>query len=104
TGAHGPPTRRGLEEIVVVAAPEHRFAGLDAVPPAELAHEPLVHYDPANGFAVSVQECAARRGVMLPTPALRTSSPRTAAQLAAAGMGVAIVPASALIPRPDGTI
>ena len=41
---------------------------------------------------------------VLPTPALRTSSPRTAAQLAAAGMGVAIVPASALIPRPDGTI
>jgi DNA-binding transcriptional LysR family regulator len=94
----------GREEIVVVAAPEHRFAGLDAVPPAELAHEPLVHYDPANGFAVSVEEFAARRGVVLPTPALRTSSPRTAAQLAAAGMGVAIVPASALIPRPDGTI
>ena len=37
-------------------------------------------------------------------PALRTGSPRTAAQLAAAGMGVAIVPFSALIPRPGGTI
>src|SRR6202453_3638598 len=33
----------GQEEIVAVAAPEHRFAGLAAVPLAELAAEPLVH-------------------------------------------------------------
>src|ERR1700756_4113750 len=38
------------------------------------------------------------------TTALRTGSPRTAAQLAAAGMGVAIVPFSALTPWPGGTI
>ena len=35
---------------------------------------------------------------------MRTGSPRTAAQLAAAGMGVTIVPFSALTPRPGGTI
>jgi LysR substrate binding domain len=35
---------------------------------------------------------------------VRTASPRTAAQLAAAGMGVAIVPASALTPRPEATV
>jgi DNA-binding transcriptional LysR family regulator len=29
----------GREEIVVVASPDHRFADLDAVPPAELAAE-----------------------------------------------------------------
>src|SRR5580693_503454 len=40
----------GSEEIVVVASPEHRFAGLEAVPLAELAAEPLVHYNPDNGF------------------------------------------------------
>jgi DNA-binding transcriptional LysR family regulator len=94
----------GREETVVVAAPDHRFAALDAVPLAELAAEPLVHYDPGNGFGVWVDEFAARRGVVLAPPTLRTSSPRTAAQLAVAGMGVAIVPASALTPRPDGTI
>jgi DNA-binding transcriptional LysR family regulator len=94
----------GREEIVVVAAPEHRFASLGAVPLAELSREPLVHYDPDNGFAVWVEEFAAERGVALPEPTLRTGSPRTAAQLAAAGMGVAIVPSSALIPLPDGTI
>jgi DNA-binding transcriptional LysR family regulator len=94
----------GQEEIVVVAAPEHRFGELDAVPLAELSAEPLVHYDPSNGFGVWVDQLAARRGVVLPQPALRTGSPRTAAQLAAAGMGVSIVPFSALTARPGGTI
>jgi DNA-binding transcriptional LysR family regulator len=106
-----PPTRTdehtevlGAEEIVIVASPEHRFSGMDAVPLAELSAEPLVHYDPANGNAVWLDQFAARCGVVLPRPALRTGSPRTAAQLAAAGMGVAIVPFSALTPRPGGTI
>jgi DNA-binding transcriptional LysR family regulator/predicted RNA-binding Zn ribbon-like protein len=106
-----PPTKTdehvevlGEEEIVVVAAPEHRFAAMDRVPLAELSGEPLVHYNPDNGNAVWVDQFAARRGVVLPPPTLRTGSPRTAAQLAAAGMGVAIVPFSALTPRPAGTI
>jgi DNA-binding transcriptional LysR family regulator len=94
----------GREEIVVVAAPEHRFSAMDSVPLDELTAEPLVHYDQGNGFGVWVDLFAAERGVMLPPPTLRTGSPRTAAQLAAAGMGVAIVPYSALSPRPDATI
>jgi DNA-binding transcriptional LysR family regulator len=94
----------GREEIVVVASPEHRFADLDAVPLAELAGEPFVHYHPDNGFAVWVDRFAAQHGVMLPQPALRTGFPRTAAQLAAAGMGVTIVPFSALTPLPGATI
>jgi DNA-binding transcriptional LysR family regulator len=94
----------GSEEIVVVASPEHRFSELSAVPLAELSSEALVHYDPGNGFGQWVDLFAARRGVALPVPTLRTGSPRTAAQLAAAGMGVAIVPFSALVPRPAGTI
>jgi DNA-binding transcriptional LysR family regulator len=108
----GPPATRtdehvevlGSEEIVVVAAPEHRFSEMDAVPAAELSREPLVHYHPDNGFAVWVDEFAERSGVVLQQPTLRTFSPRTAAQLAAADMGVALVPYSALTPRPDGTI
>ena len=94
----------GSEENVVVASPEHRFADLPAVPLAELSGEPFVHYTPGNGFGVWVDQLAARRGVVLPRPVLRTGSPRTAAQCAAAGMGVTIVPFSALTPRPDGTI
>jgi DNA-binding transcriptional LysR family regulator len=94
----------GREEIVVVASSEHRFAGLAAVPLAELAAEPLVHYNPDNGFGVWVDQFAAKRGVALPQPALRTGSPRTAAQLAAAGLGATIVPFSALTPLPGATI
>jgi DNA-binding transcriptional LysR family regulator len=94
----------GREEIVVVASAQHRFAGLGAVPVAELAREPLVHYNLDNGFAVWVDQFAAGHGVVLPQPTLRTGSPRTAAQLAAAGMGVTIVPFSALPSLPDATI
>ena len=94
----------GSEEIVVVAGPEHRFSKMDAVPLAELSSEPLVHYNPDNGNALWLDQFAAQRGVVLPQPTLRTGSPRTAAQLAAAGMGVAVVPFSALTPRPGGTI
>ena len=86
----------GSEEIVVVAALGHRFEAMDAVPLKELADEPLVHYVRDNGMASWVDRFAAEREVILPRPALRTGSPRTAAQLAAAGMGVAIVPVSAL--------
>jgi DNA-binding transcriptional LysR family regulator len=106
-----PPTRTdehvevlGSEEIVIVASPEHRFARMAAVPLAELSAEPLVHYNRDNGNALWVDQFAAEHGVVLPQPTLRTGSPRTAAQLAAAGMGVAIVPFSALTPRPGGTI
>jgi DNA-binding transcriptional LysR family regulator len=94
----------GDEEVVVVASPGHRFAAMDAVPLSELSGEPLVHYDRDNGIAVWVDQFAAARGVVLPRPTLRTGSPRTAAQLAAAGMGVAIVPVSALTSCPDGVI
>ena len=94
----------GDEEIVVVAAPGHRFAAMDSVPLGELSDEPLVHYDPASDNASWVDEFAGRRDVALPRPTVRTGSPRTAAYLAASGMGVAIVPISALTPRPDGTI
>ena len=68
-----------------------------------LVGEPFLHYDPGNGLAVSVDRLAARHEVVL-TPVSRTRSPRTAAQLAAAGMGVAIVPVSALAPRPPGVV
>jgi DNA-binding transcriptional LysR family regulator len=94
----------GREEIVVVASPEHRFAGMESVPLAELAGEALVHYNPDNGFAVWLDQFAVRRGVVLPRPALRTGFPRTAAQLAAVGMGVTIVPFSALSSLPGATI
>src|SRR5262249_11426423 len=92
----------GQEEIVVVVPPDHRFAELpDGVPVCELANEPFVHYDIDHGMAVWVDQFAHRHGLAL-NPVLRTRSPRTAAQLAAAGIGAALVPVSALACRPVG--
>ena len=93
----------GQEEMVVVAAAAHRFAEMSAVPMSALADEMFVHYDLTNGMAIWVDQLAARHEVVL-NPILRTGSPRTAAQLAAAGMGVALVPVSALPPRPAGVV
>jgi DNA-binding transcriptional LysR family regulator len=93
----------GQEEMVVVAAEHHPFADRSSVAVPQLAAEPFVHYDPGNGLAVWVDQLAAAHQVAL-TPVLRTRSPRTAAQLAGAGMGVTIVPASALLARPSGVV
>ncbi len=93
----------GQEEMVVVASAGHRFAGQSSVSMAALANEPFVHYVADNGLAIWVDQLAAKHDVVL-SPVLRTRSPRTASQLAAAGMGVTIVPVSALGPRPAGTV
>jgi DNA-binding transcriptional LysR family regulator len=93
----------GQEEILVVASAKHRFAAEETVSMRSLIGEPFVHYHPDNGMAVVVDQLAAKRDVVL-QPVLRTLDPATAAQLAAAGMGVTIVPASALSNRPAGAV
>jgi DNA-binding transcriptional LysR family regulator len=89
----------GQQEMVVVAAAGHRFADMPAVPMEAMAGEPFVHYDSANAMALWLDQYAAQNAVIL-NPVLRTRSSRTAALLAAAGMGVTIVPMSALVGRP----
>ncbi|WP_108924589.1 LysR family transcriptional regulator [Mycobacterium montefiorense] len=94
----------GKEEIVVVVGPGHRFTGLtDGVAVSELCDEPFIHYGPDNGLAASVDELADRHKVVL-NPVLHTRSPRTAAQLAAAGIGATLVPVSALAPGSPGVV
>jgi DNA-binding transcriptional LysR family regulator len=93
----------GQEEMVVVAPDGHSFAALPSVTVAQLAGEPFVHYDPDNGMAIWVDRFVAAHQVSL-TPVLRTRSPRTAGQLAGAGMGVTIVPASALVALSSGVV
>lgn len=93
----------GQLEMVVVAPPGHRFSQMAAVPVQAFVDEMFVHYDPAHVMATWISKLAADHGVIL-KPVLRTGSPRTAAQLATAGMGVTIVPISALVPRPAGVI
>jgi DNA-binding transcriptional LysR family regulator len=94
----------GQEQIVVVVPPGHRFAEMkDGVPVAALPNEPFVHYHVDNGMAGWVDEFADRHGISLNT-VLRTISPRTAAQLAAAGIGATLVPVSALLSEPRGVV
>lgn len=93
----------GDEEIVVVSHSEHRFARQSSVTVDELIGEPFVHYTPDNGNAAWVDQFVSSHQVSL-TPVLRTRSPRTAAQLAGAGMGVTIVPTSALVSRLAGVV
>jgi DNA-binding transcriptional LysR family regulator len=93
----------GEEEVVVVAPTGHPFLTRPSVSVRDLADEPFVHYTPDNGLCVWVDQLAAHHGVLL-DPVLRTRSPRTAAQLAAAGMGVTIVPVSALAARQAGVV
>jgi DNA-binding transcriptional LysR family regulator len=93
----------GREQIVVVCSPEHRFTRRDSIAVAELAKEPFVRYHHSNGVTDWVDQFAARHELSL-SPVLRTRSPRTAAHLASAGMGVTIVPMSAITVRSGGTV
>ncbi|MEU0185122.1 LysR family transcriptional regulator [Streptomyces sp. NPDC006207] len=93
----------GREEMVVVTFPGHPFASRASVAVKELTDEPFVHYDPDNGMAVWVDRFVTSHQVTL-SPVLRTRSPRTAAQLAGAGMGVSLVPVSALAGRPAAVV
>ncbi|WP_433559558.1 LysR family transcriptional regulator [Pseudonocardia xinjiangensis] len=85
----------GQEPMVVVAACGHRFATMSSVSVTDLADEPYIHYDPANGLSSWMDDFVAQHQLRT-MPVLRTGSPRTAAQLAASGVAIAIVPISAL--------
>ncbi|EME63362.1 LysR family transcriptional regulator [Amycolatopsis decaplanina] len=89
----GPAELIGREEILVAAARNHGFTG--DVTFTRLAAEPIVHYHPDNGLGGWLDALAAEHGVTL-TAATRTRNVATAAQLAAAGLGVALVPATAI--------
>jgi len=93
----------GQQEMVVVAPLGHHFAACAAVPVQALGNETFVHYEPSNAMARWIDQLALYHDVVL-KPVLRTSSPRTAAELAGAGVGVTIAPVSALAPRPAAVV
>jgi DNA-binding transcriptional LysR family regulator len=93
----------GRDEMVVVSSGVHPFADRAAVPPADLEGERFIHYERENGNAAWVDQFASEHRITLNT-VLRTRGPNSAAQLAAAGMGVTIAPLSTLVPLPDGAI
>lgn len=84
------------EEEVVLAAPAgHPLAEQAAVRLADLDGAPLVHFAPDNGLGAWLDQSFARAGVR-PEAVMRTSVTAAAPQLAAAGLGIAVCPVSAV--------
>ncbi len=85
----------GREEIVLALATDHPLATRASVPITDLAGLPVVHYHRDNGLGGWLDEVVAEHGAVLDA-VMRTKQAATAAELAAAGLGVALVPTTAL--------
>jgi DNA-binding transcriptional LysR family regulator len=83
------------EEIVLTASRDHRLAKRSSVKLHELDGEELVHFAPDNVLSSWLDRSLSAAGLRL-KPVLRTSVTSAAPQLAAAGLGVAISPVSAV--------
>ncbi|MEU6589871.1 LysR family transcriptional regulator [Streptomyces sp. NPDC046881] len=83
------------EEIVLAAPTGHPLAQRASVRIQDLDGAPLVHYTADNRLGAWLDRSFARAGVH-PEAVMRTSVTATAPQLAAAGLGVAVCPVSAV--------
>lgn len=83
------------EEIVLAAPTGHPLAEQPTVHLADIDGVPLVHFAPQNGLSAWLDQSLTAAGVH-PEPVMRTSVTAAAPQLAAAGLGVAVCPVSAL--------
>jgi DNA-binding transcriptional LysR family regulator len=102
----GPLRSLGLEDLVVVLAvddPLLRRPGRRRVRLEQLAERPWVLYRPENGLTPTVTEACAAAG-FVPRAAVRTYHTATAMQLAAAGLGPALVPANVVEPGFTGAM
>ncbi|MET3566031.1 DNA-binding transcriptional LysR family regulator [Leifsonia sp. 563] len=88
-------TALGDEEIVLVTSADHPLAASDRVERQALDGVSLVHYAPENSLSGWLDQAFARSGVR-PTVIMRTAVTAAAPQLAAAGLGVSVCPASAV--------
>ncbi|GAA3543565.1 LysR family transcriptional regulator [Amycolatopsis ultiminotia] len=83
------------EEIVLAAPTDHLLAQQPYVRLAELDGACLVHFAPENGLSSWLDRSLAEAGVRT-EPVMRTAVTAVAPQLAAAGLGVAVCPVSAI--------
>ena len=83
------------EEIVLVAPLTHSLAEQPRVRIADLDGVPLVHFAVENNLSNWLDRAFAQAGIR-PLPVIKTSVTTAAPQLAAAGLGVAVCPMSAL--------
>ena len=92
-----------VREPVLVAVPiAHRLASLEAVALRQLRHETFILFKEGTGLR-AVSERAAERAGFVPRVGFQTSSHDRLLALVGEGLGVALVPASAVgNPRPPG--
>lgn len=83
------------EEIVLVAPTDHPLARQSVVRVQDLDGVCLVHFAPENGLSAWLDRSLTKAGVH-PEPVMRTAVTAAAPQLAAAGLGVAVCPVSAI--------
>ena len=93
-GRHGPAVFLGHEAFVVIVGRRHRaFASSDPVRLDSLADDGWILFPVTHGLHGIVVAICASAG-FVPRDAVRTAQVEAAARLAAAGVGVAIVPAN----------
>ncbi|MEV6791660.1 LysR family transcriptional regulator [Streptomyces sp. NPDC051320] len=88
-------TAVGDEEIVLAAPTDHPIVRQPVVSVQDLDGVRLVHYAPENGLSTWLDRSLTKAGVR-PEPVMRTAVTVAAPQLAAAGLGVAVCPVSAI--------
>ena len=104
-GWEGPLRTLGLEELVVVLAVDDPLVaeGRTTLTLDLLADRPWVLYRPENGLSPVVNEACAAAG-FTPRAAVHTHHTATAVQLAAAGLGPALVPENVVEPGFTGAL
>jgi len=85
----------GSEEVVAAMSPDHPLATADNLTLDRLVEHPFIGYHPDNGIDGWLNGIFADHR-LAPHPVLRTRQTAAAAQLAAAGLGVALVPTTAV--------
>ena len=104
-GWDGPVRTLGWEELVVVVAVDDPLVRgrRRTVKLEQLAERPWILYSPDNGLSPVVLDACAKAG-FTPRPAVRTHHAATAVQLAAAGLGPALVPENTVEPGFTGAM
>jgi DNA-binding transcriptional LysR family regulator len=105
-GWDGPMRSLGLEDLVVVLAVDDPLVSggrRKRVKLEQLADRPWVLYRPENALTPIVAEACAAAG-FVPRAAVRTYHTATAMQLAAAGLGPALVPENVIEPGFTGAV
>jgi DNA-binding transcriptional LysR family regulator len=84
-----------VEEIVLAAPTNHPLAGRRTVRMQDLEGAKIVHFAPENGLSGWLDRSLSSAGIHTET-VMRTAVSAAAPQLAAAGLGVAVCPVSAI--------